>query len=244
MGGISTVLFGWCAVAAAPKDNGRFVKTLHEAHQGDWYAESLKDLNGRVPVGKRLTECTICHTPRDWVQNLIRPLAPVDTAACTRCHKVNDKDPDSYLGTVQGTRLVRTGHLNPPPGAPETDKGLRVDPESRQTVALSCAACHPDHEGQKPVQKAEVEVDKSTVQRITMTDSCLGCHVPTAKGARPDAVLKLFVDSHEALFETGELKTKDRAGVLDSMAKQKKVAERFCMPACHDEHKPAYGDAQ
>ena len=244
VGGISVLLFGWCAVSAAPTDNQRFITSLHEAHQGEWYEGSLKELNEGRPAKERLTECTACHSPQDWVQNLVRPLAPISTAACVRCHKVDDKDPHAYLGPVQGKRLVRAGHQAPPPGAGETDLGLRVDPETGDTLALGCAVCHPDHQGQKPVQKVEMEGDdKSTIKRIRMTDVCLGCHVPTVKTPRGEAVLKKFIDSHEAIFEAGSIDEKSRNGVLAAMAKQSKVAEQFCMPACHDEHKPAYGDA-
>ncbi len=239
MVGVVTILtFGWCAVNGAPGDNRRLTDMLHEAHRGDKFRRSLLELRSEET---KMDECAACHGSRDWMSNLISPRLAVEVSACVRCHKVSTAEPGAHLGTTLGAQSIRKGHHRLEATGPDSEKGLRVDPESDQTLPLRCANCHPDHRGDAPFRRVAVDVDGVEKHRFDLTASCLGCHVPEGDSPAAQRVMKFFLESHSSAFENA-VKPATRAAVLSVMELQQKIGERGCTPACHGEHNPMFGD--
>ncbi len=210
--GISVVLFGWCVASAAPSDNARWVKNLHAGHQSEKFREAVSTLNASGKL--HLDECTACHTPQNWVANLVLPKPPVQDAACRKCHEPSpgesqgaDFGKGNKLGlSWLGKRLRRPAHE----GIDFPGRAGGMGLAAGQTLA--CADCHPDHEGtdlkdarladfQHPqngngTHPAAARVKVEEAQRFRMTGVCVGCHLPADPGAEATEVLREFLRSH------------------------------------------------
>lgn len=211
--GISVVLFGWCVASAAPSDNARWVKNLHSGHQSETFRKAVAGLNAAGQV--RLDECTACHSPQNWVSNLILPKPPVQDAACRKCHEPAPPESESGEAEEKGTKLGMSWlgkRLRRPAHEGIDFPGRAGGMGLAAGQSLACADCHPDHEGtdlkdarladfQHPVsrgkgQPAAARVTIEDTQRFRMTGVCVGCHLPTEPGAEATEVLREFLRSH------------------------------------------------
>lgn len=206
--GLSVILFGWCLASAAPSDNERWLKDLHSGHQSTKYASAVAALNAKG-AGVKLDQCSACHTPRNWVLNLVAERPKVEDAACRQCHQ---PAPEESAGTEAasavgvswlGKRLRRPAHEGMDFSGKVAGMGLPAG------QSLACADCHADHQGKElaDARLAEVHGLKGKLpvasrvkveekERLRMTQLCLDCHLPTAPGGQATEVLREFIKSH------------------------------------------------
>jgi len=189
--------------SAAQSDNDRWLQTLHTGHQSATFLGALNKLNQTLPRGSKLTECSACHGDRAWISNLVLPRPPVSDNSCRNCHLPRPADAAddvrvSDLGLPWlGKRVNRPGHMGD--DYPGMVAGLA--PARRQ---IPCAECHPDHEGERlldrrlsekgtqPAQRVKVE----ETERFQMTRICSGCHLPQQPSVEATKVLREFVKAH------------------------------------------------
>ena len=225
--GVTVATFAWCVALSARADNDRWLKDLHTGHQSADFQRALAALNGRQSA-ERFDRCSVCHERRNWITNLVQPLAKVQDTSCRRCHEATPAagtTPTAVLTSLGlptlGERLGRPAHQ----GTHYVGKhpGLEISGNGN----LSCSDCHADHQGTQLVDQNaranrraaeqgtrtgghaqiadKVAADRTKegdnykyTLRFRMTQACLACHLPRTPSAEATAVLKDFMDAHQS----------------------------------------------
>jgi hypothetical protein len=219
---ISVLAFAWCAALAAPADNDRFLGTLHAAHQGGAFDDSLAAVNADLPPKERMDKCSACHENRGWLATLVGS-KPTAGSRCGNCHRVDRRKVPLAIGRPMGKRAGRPAHAVAPESSAPTQVGLRVSEDHALALPLTCGNCHPDHRGTNFVIASKTKDGK-----IDMHEACMGCHVPDARTPDAAAIRKNFNDKHGSSGDS-------RAEIAKALGDSQVCA------SCHGEHLPGDG---